>query len=91
MSEFIPEYAGKMNFYLSVVDDLVKDKDDKPTIGLILCKSKNKFTAQYALKDINKPIGISSYEISKYLPRDIFDSLPTEEEINLHIELGGDD
>ena len=52
-----------MNFYLSAVDDLVKDDNDNPTIGLILCKNKNKFIAQYFLKDINKPIGISSFKI----------------------------
>ncbi len=83
--EFIPEYAGKMNFYLSAVDDMLKSEYDNPSIGLILCKDKNKFTAQYALKDINKPIGISSYELSEYLPKNILESLPTEEELNLHI------
>ncbi len=83
--EFIPEYAGKMNFYLSAVDDMLKSEYDNLSIGLILCKDKNKFTAQYALKDINKPIGISSYELSEYLPKNIFESLPTEEELNLHI------
>lgn len=91
VTEFVPEYVGKMNFYLSIVDDLVKSNDDNPTIGLILCKNKNKLTAQYALKDINKPIGISSYEISKYLPSNVLDSLPTEEEINLYVDLKEDD
>ena len=85
--EFIPEYAGKMNFYLSAVDDIIKSEYDNPSIGLILCKDKNKFTAQYALKDINKPIGISSYELSEYLSKEIFESLPTEEEINMHINM----
>lgn len=61
-TEFRPEYIGKMNFYLSAVDDLIKDKSDNPTIGLILCKDKNKFIAQYSLKDVNKPIGISSFK-----------------------------
>ena len=85
--EFIPEYAGKMNFYLSAVDDMLKNEYDNPSIGLILCKDKNKFTAQYALKNINKPIGVSSYELSEYLPKDVLESLPTEEDLNLHINI----
>lgn len=60
-TSFIPEYVGKMKFYLSVVDDMVKSKNDNPSIGLILCKDKDKITAQYALKDIGNPIGVSSY------------------------------
>ena len=86
-TDFIPEYAGKMNFYLSAVDDIIKDKNDNPSIGIILCKSKDKYTAQYSLKDINKPIGVSSYEISKYLPKELFDSLPMEDDINFHIDI----
>ena len=86
-TEFKPEYAGKVNFYLSAVDDLIKDKQDNPSIGIILCREKDKISVEYALKDINKPIGVSSYEISKFLPNDILDSLPTEEELNLHIDI----
>lgn len=86
-TKFKPEYAGKMNFYLSAVDDLLKGKNDNPSIGLILCKDKNKFSVEYALKDINKPIGVSSYELKKYLPNDILKELPTEEELNLHIDI----
>jgi len=86
-AEFKPEYAGKVNFYLSAVDDLVKDEQDNPSIGIILCREKDKFSVEYALKDINKPIGVSSYEISKYLPEDVFKSLPTEEDLNLHIDI----
>lgn len=78
-SEFIPEYVGKMNFYLSAVDDLIKDKDDNPSIGLILCRDKNRITARYSLDGINKPIGVTSYELSKYLP--------SEEVINNYIDL----
>lgn len=84
---FRPEFAGKLNFYLSAVDDLVKSESDNPSIGLILCKSKDKFMVEYSLKDINKPIGVSSYEISKVLPKEVLESLPTEEEINLHIDI----
>lgn len=86
-TKFKPEYAGKVNFYLSAVDDLVKDEKDNPSIGIILCREKDRISVDYSLKDINKPIGVSSYEISKYLPKDILKALPTEEEINLHIEL----
>lgn len=86
-TEFKPEYAGKVNFYLSAVDDLIKDELDNPSIGIILCRDKDKISVEYALKDINKPIGVSSYEISKFLPKDILESLPTEEELNLHIDI----
>ena len=58
---FKPEYAGKMNFYLSAVDDLLRHPDDKPSIGIILCKTKNQVVAEYALRDLAKPVGISSY------------------------------
>ena len=86
-TEFKPEYAGKVNFYLSAVDDLIKSELDNPSIGLILCREKDKISVEYALKDINKPIGVSSYEISKFLPKDIAKELPTEEDINLHIDI----
>jgi len=84
---FKPEYAGKLNFYLSAVDELIKNEQDNPTIGLILCKGKNKFTVDYTLKNINSPIGVSSYEITKALPKEVLDNLPTEEDINLHIDI----
>nr|MBP3259109.1 DUF1016 family protein [Bacilli bacterium] len=78
-TKFKPEYAGKMNFYLTAVDEIVKSDSDNPSIGLILCKEKNKFTVEYALKNLNKPIGVSTYELTKYLP--------TEEDLNLHINI----
>lgn len=86
-TEFKPEYAGKLNFYLSAVDDMIKSELDNPSIGIILCREKDKISVEYSLKDINKPIGVSSYEITKFLPKDILDSLPTEEELNLHIDI----
>ncbi|MFN8578340.1 MAG: PDDEXK nuclease domain-containing protein [Candidatus Sericytochromatia bacterium] len=79
--DFKPEYVGKMNFYCSAVDDLLKHSTDQPTIGLILCQTKDKIFAEYALRDINKPIGISEYELINSLPEDIKSSLPTIEEI----------
>lgn len=79
--DFKPEYAGKLNFYLSAVDDLVKDKEDNPSIGIIICKSKDDVVAKYALKGINKPIGISEYELTRRLPKELKSSLPTIKDI----------
>jgi predicted nuclease of restriction endonuclease-like (RecB) superfamily len=80
-TRFIPEYAGKLNFYIKAVDMIIKQKEDNPTIGLIICKDKRKTTAEWALSDIKKPIGISEYDINTILPDDIKYSLPTIEEI----------
>lgn len=85
--EFKPEYAGKMNFYLSAIDDLLKLPEDNPSIGLILCRKKNKILAEYALRDVNKPIGLSQYHLTKKLPKNIKDFLPSIAE--LEKELGG--
>lgn len=87
-TDFKPEFAGKMNFYLSAVDDQLKHLDDKPSIGLLLCKGKNKVVAEYALRDINKPIGISQYEatILESLPTELKGSLPSIEEIEQELE-----
>lgn len=79
--DFKPEHAGKMNFYCSVIDDVLKHKNDEPTIGLILCENKNKIIAEYALKDTSKPIGISEYEFTKSLPDNLKSSLPSIEDI----------
>jgi predicted nuclease of restriction endonuclease-like (RecB) superfamily len=79
--DFKPEYSGKMNFYCSAVDDMVKHETDKPTIGLILCQTNDKVMAEYALRDMNKPIGISEFELTRSLPRNLQSSLPTIEEI----------
>ncbi len=76
---------GKLNFYLSAVDDMIKTKDDNPSIGILLCNEKNKVKAEYALKDINKPIGISEYELIKAIPEDLKSNLPTVEEIEQEI------
>lgn len=87
-TEFKPEYAGKLNFYLSAVDDLLRHDDDKPTIGLLLCKTKNNFVAEYALRDINKPIGVAEYatKLVESLPKNLKSSLPTIEEIEAELE-----
>jgi predicted nuclease of restriction endonuclease-like (RecB) superfamily len=85
---FKPEYAGKLNFYLSAVDDLLRHESDNPSIGLILCKDKNRLVAEYALKDISKPLGVSEYRLVEAIPEELKGSLPTIEE--LEAELGGD-
>ena len=84
--EFEPTDAGQLNFYLSAIDDLVKDKIDNPSIGLLLCKTKNKFTVEYALKDINKPIGVSEYKLLEDIPEYLQSQLPKAEDIELHIQ-----
>ena len=80
-TKFIPEYAGKLNFYLSAVDTLLKQDDDKPTIGILLCRDKNNIEAEFALRDINKPMGVSEFSLIEALPDDLRSSLPTVEEI----------
>ena len=79
--DFEPEFAGKLNFYLNVIDDQFKHENDNPTIGMIICKTKNNIEAEYSLKGINKPIGISEYELLKILPDKFKGSLPSIEEI----------
>jgi predicted nuclease of restriction endonuclease-like (RecB) superfamily len=78
--EFEPEFAGKMNFYLSVVDDQIKTADDQPSIGIILCKNKNKLEVEYALQGMSKPIGVSEFTVTQALPAELKSTLPTIEE-----------
>jgi hypothetical protein len=85
-TKFIPEFAGKLNFYLSAVDSLVKQDDDNPTIGILLCKDKNNLEAEFALRDINKPIGISELKLVENLPDNLKSSLPTIEEIEQELK-----
>ena len=84
-TKFKPEHAGQLNFYLSAVDDLLKHKDDNPSIGLLLCKSRNKIVAEYALKDIQKPIGISEYQLTRSIPENLQKDLPSIEEIEAEL------
>lgn len=81
MEEFVPEHAGKMNFYLSAVDDLLRTEADNPSIGIILCKSKNRIEVEYALRDLNKPIGVSQWILTQHLPADIQSAFPTIQQI----------
>lgn len=78
---FEPDYAGKLNFYLNVVDDKLRHPDDNPTIGLILCQDKNEMIAEYALRGINKAIGVSEYELTQSLPKELESSLPAIEDL----------
>lgn len=79
--EFKAEFAGKLNLYLSAIDDTLKDKTDNPTIGLLLCKSKSQIIAEYALRGMSQPIGVAEYELSKSIPEDLKPNLPTVEAI----------
>ncbi|PID55769.1 MAG: hypothetical protein CR986_10615 [Ignavibacteriae bacterium] len=79
--DFKPEYTGKMSLYLSIVDDLLRKENDNPTIGILLCKSKDKIEAEYALRGISQPIGIAEYQLSKAIPKDLKPQLPTIEDI----------
>ncbi len=87
---FKPDYAGKMNFYCSAVDDRLKHETDNPTIGLLLCQDKKKILAEYALRCTNKPIGVSEYELTRTLPDELKSALPSiealENELNAQIK-----
>ena len=83
--EFKPEYAGKMNFYLSAVDDLLRHSDDQPSIGLVLCKGRNRVVVEYALRDVAKPIGISGFRHLESLPERWRGSLPSVEKFEAEI------
>ncbi len=84
--KFIPEYAGKLNFYLSAVDSLLKRDDDQPTIGLLLCRDKNNIEVEFALRDMNKPMGVSEYTLVESLPDNLKGALPTVEEIESDLQ-----
>ncbi len=84
--EFKPEYAGQLNFYLSAVDGILKKDGDNPSIGLLLCKSKNALVAEYSLKDMSKPIGVSEYKVTGDLPESLSKQLPSVEDIQKRIK-----
>ncbi|MBI2337448.1 MAG: DUF1016 domain-containing protein [Deltaproteobacteria bacterium] len=84
---FKPDYAGKMNFYCNVIDDYLKHEADNPTIGLILCQDREKVLAEYTLRSIKKPIGVSQYELTRALPKQLKSSLPTIEQIETELSM----
>jgi len=84
---FKPEYIGQLVFYVTAIDKTLRKETDKPTIVLLLCKEKNRLSMEWSLERTNLPIGVSSYKLSEYIPKDILEFFPTEEDIN--IEEGG--
>lgn len=81
IGDFAPEYVGKMQFYLAALDDTMRMKDENPSIGIILCKSKNRTIVEYALRESKKPIGVAKYQIVSKLPRNLQKELPAPEQI----------
>jgi predicted nuclease of restriction endonuclease-like (RecB) superfamily len=81
IDEFRPEYAGKMNFYLSVLNDTVRKPHEQPSIGIIICQSKNRTVVEFALCDVNKPIGVATYTFSETLPSELRPFFPSNEEL----------
>jgi len=86
IGEFKPEYAGQLSFYLTAVDETLKTELDKPTIGLLLCRYKNNIIAEYTLRDMAKPMGVSEYRIRDYLPDDFKNELPSIQDLIASIE-----
>lgn len=84
---FKPEYIGQLNFYVTAVNKALKKEFDNKTIGLLLCKEKDKLSVEWSLEGISNPIGVSSYKIKNYIPKDILEKLPTEDDINMHINI----
>jgi predicted nuclease of restriction endonuclease-like (RecB) superfamily len=86
IGDFKPEYAGKLNFYLNVIDDTVKSEEDKQTIGIILCKSKDNIEVEYSIKNIQKPIGVGQYIFTSELPENLKSIIPSQKEWNSILE-----
>jgi predicted nuclease of restriction endonuclease-like (RecB) superfamily len=84
--KFIPEYAGKLNFYISAVDTILKKENDNPTIGILLCRDKNNIEVEFSLRDIKKPMGVSEFELTEIIPQELKSSLPSIEEIEQALE-----
>ena len=80
-TKFIPEYAGKLNFYLNLADEILKHPNDNPSIGLLICKSKSSVVAEYSLKGLKKPIGVTEYQLTRFLPEGLKDSLPSARDL----------
>ena len=86
VGEFVPEFVGKMQFYLTVLDRQVRQEDENPSIGIILCKEKSRTIVEYALHDARKPIGVATYEITRTLPKALQGHLPSPADIALLLE-----
>jgi predicted nuclease of restriction endonuclease-like (RecB) superfamily len=85
MTDFKPEYTGKVNFYLSAVDDQLRHADDRPSIGIILCRAKNRVIVEYSLRDVSKPIGVSQHQLAQALPDNLKGQLPTVEQFEAEL------
>ena len=83
---FIPEYVGKMQFYLAVLNDRVRLEDENPSIGIILCKEKSRTIVEYSLKETNKPINVASYKTMSNLPNELKNELPSPDQIAMLLE-----
>jgi hypothetical protein len=83
IGEFLPEYVGKMQFYLAALDDLVREENENPSVGIILCKSKDRTIVEYSLRESNKPIGVASYRTLESLPAGLRGELPTPEQVSM--------
>ena len=88
---FKPEYVGKLNFYMTAIDRQVKAPEDTKTIGIILCKAKNKVTAEYALANIHNPMGVATYQTTEALPEELQDKLPALSELAARLEEVGEE
>jgi hypothetical protein len=86
VSGFEPEHAGKLNFYIKAVDEQLRRDGDMPTIGILLCKGKDRVVVEYALSDIHKPMGVSEYKLVRSLPDELKSSLPTIEQIEAELQ-----
>lgn len=89
-TKFRPEHVGQLNFYLSAVDDLMRHEQDNPSIGLLLCKSRNKVVAEYSLRNVEKPIGISEFELTRAIPDELKNNLPSIEQIEAELNVCSD-
>ncbi len=89
--KFKPEHTGQLGFYMAAVDDLMRKDGDNQTIGILLCKSKHKVVAEYALRNMSAPIGISEYTLAKALPKELKTSLPTVEQIEAELNEANND
>jgi hypothetical protein len=85
MGEFEPQHSGQMSFYVAAVDNLFRRDRDDPTIGIILCKTKDKTTVEYALQGSQQPIGVSTYQLQSQLPPEVQNNLPTIEQMEVEL------
>jgi hypothetical protein len=83
--KFEPEYAGKMNFYLNLLDDFVREPHENPSIGIILCGERDRFEVEYALRGVKSPVGVAEFKLSKSLPKELCDKLPNPKELETEI------